>query len=51
MATYNKIPGSMRIGPPTSGVRNIDAVLAFYENSLGLQAGRIRTGNRMSSLM
>jgi catechol 2,3-dioxygenase len=28
----------MRIGPPTLRIRNIDTVLAFYENMLGLQA-------------
>lgn len=30
----------MRIGPPVLRIKNIDAVLAFYENSLGLQANK-----------
>lgn len=29
---------SMRIGPPTLRIRNIDTVLAFYQNMLGLHA-------------
>jgi catechol 2,3-dioxygenase-like lactoylglutathione lyase family enzyme len=35
-----KIPDNMRIGPPVLRVRNIGMVIAFYENSLGLQAIR-----------
>lgn len=34
------IPDSMRVGPPLLRVRNIDTVIAFYENSLGLQANK-----------
>jgi catechol 2,3-dioxygenase len=30
----------MRIGPPVLRIKNIDAVLAFYENSFGLQANK-----------
>jgi len=30
----------MRIGPPVLRIRDINAVLAFYENSLGLQASK-----------
>jgi catechol 2,3-dioxygenase len=30
----------MRIGPPVLRIRDIDTVLAFYENSLGLQANK-----------
>src|SRR5436309_13065323 len=32
------MPNRMRIGPAVLRVRNIDTVLAFYENRLGLQA-------------
>lgn len=41
----NKIPDSMRVGPPVLRVRNIDTVIAFYENSLGLQLNRRYKGN------
>ena len=32
-----KIPESMKVGAPVLRVRNVDTVLAFYENNLGLQ--------------
>jgi catechol-2,3-dioxygenase len=32
-----KIPASMKVGAPVLRVRNVDIVLAFYENNLGLQ--------------
>jgi catechol 2,3-dioxygenase-like lactoylglutathione lyase family enzyme len=35
----------MRIGPPVLRVRNIDTVVAFYENRLGLQLNRRYKGN------
>jgi catechol 2,3-dioxygenase len=34
------IPDGMRVGPPLLRVRNIDTVVAFYENSLGLQVNK-----------
>jgi catechol 2,3-dioxygenase len=34
----------MRVGPPVLRVRNIDAAMAFYENSLGLQVNRRNPG-------
>lgn len=40
MAAYKMIPYSMRVGPPLLRVRNIDTVIAFYENSLGLQVNK-----------
>jgi catechol 2,3-dioxygenase len=39
MARY-KMPDSMRVGPPILRVRNIDTVVVFYENSLGLQVNK-----------
>ncbi len=39
------IPDSMRVGPPVLRVRNIDTVIAFYENSLGLQVNKKYKGN------
>lgn len=32
-----KIPESMKVGAPVLRARNVDTVLAFYENNLGLQ--------------
>jgi catechol 2,3-dioxygenase len=39
MARY-KMPDRMRVGPPILRVRNIDTVVVFYENSLGLQVNK-----------
>ena len=35
-----KIPESMKVGAPVLRVRNIDTVLGFYENNLGLQVNK-----------
>jgi catechol 2,3-dioxygenase len=35
-----KIPESIKVGAPVLRVRNIDTVLAFYENNLGLQVNK-----------
>jgi catechol 2,3-dioxygenase len=35
-----KIPETMKLGAPVLRVRNIDTVLAFYENNLGLQVNK-----------
>jgi catechol 2,3-dioxygenase len=39
------MPDRMRIGPPVLRVRNIDKVMAFYQNNLGLQVNRVFKGN------
>jgi catechol 2,3-dioxygenase len=40
LTSFINVPNRMRIGPPVLRIRDIDAVLAFYENSLGLQANK-----------
>jgi catechol 2,3-dioxygenase len=35
-----KIPESMKVGVPVLRVRNVDTVLGFYENNLGLQVNK-----------
>ncbi|MBV9667553.1 MAG: VOC family protein, partial [Nitrososphaeraceae archaeon] len=40
MTAFKRMPSKIRIGPPVLRIKNIDAVLEFYENSLGLQANK-----------
>jgi len=46
-----KIPASMRIGPPTLRVKNLQKQLSFYETILGLQINqRYKTENNLETV-
>lgn len=45
------MPASMRIGPPTLRVKNLQKELSFYENNLGLQINRrYKTENNLETV-
>ena len=45
------MPDSMRVGPPLLRVRNIDAIITFYENGLGLQVNRRYQDNSDNAML